>query len=83
MELLVFVGGLAILDVLALRYGYDSRDGITSDESHRRTTWLDETSQRRHRLGGALSMHWPHAVGSSLLPLQAATAARVDRGTGE
>jgi hypothetical protein len=66
MELLVFVGGLAILDVLALRYGYDSRDGITSDESHRRTTWLDETSQRRHRLGGYLIPRVSHGVDSSV-----------------
>ncbi len=32
MELLLFVALLILLDVLAMRYGFDSRDRLRSDE---------------------------------------------------
>jgi len=32
MQILLIVGGLSALIILALRYGYDSRDGLRSEE---------------------------------------------------
>jgi len=53
-ELLVFVGCLVILDILAARYGFDSRDGIASDDARRQGTWWDDARLRRDRLASVL-----------------------------
>jgi hypothetical protein len=44
MELLLFVALLVLLDVLAMRYGFDSRDRLRSDED-----CLASTGFRRDR----------------------------------
>ena len=44
MELIIAVAILVVLAVLALRFGYDSRDGIPTEErklARRGTTWDD------------------------------------------
>jgi hypothetical protein len=53
-ELLVFIGCLVILDVLALRYGLDSRDGIDVDNAQRQSIWWDDARLRRDRLARVL-----------------------------
>ena len=54
MELLVFVGCLVILDILAARYGFDSRDGIAGDDAQRQSIWWDDARLRRGRLARAV-----------------------------
>jgi hypothetical protein len=39
MEFVIFVVGMLVLDVAALRWGADSRDGVNSVEWARRHTW--------------------------------------------
>jgi hypothetical protein len=36
MELLVFIGALIVLDIVALRFGHNSRDDIYRDDRWRR-----------------------------------------------
>jgi hypothetical protein len=60
MELVVFVGCLIVLDILALRFGFDSRDGIASDQAERRTSWFDDADQRRRHLALHLTTPVPH-----------------------
>jgi hypothetical protein len=49
MELLVVVIGLVVLDLLALRFGYDSRDGfgsLVNATGASRTWWSDPTYEQ-------------------------------------
>lgn len=79
MEILIILGGLCSLGLLALRFGYDSRDGFRSDEQVMATlgfTWDSqphEPHQRRrqpahalrHRLAAGLTAlaDWLYPVG--------------------
>lgn len=54
MELLVLVGGLVALDLLAYRFGAESRDGFRVEPHRPRPAWPAEATERRAWLLGRL-----------------------------
>ena len=55
----VAVAAVVALEVLAYRFGCDSRDGVARAESQRWSSWYDEAARRRRRLA---TMFDPSAV---------------------
>jgi hypothetical protein len=54
MEMVFGSLGFLLFEVLAWKYGYDSRDGIERDESFRREQWVAQAAARRAALGQRL-----------------------------
>ena len=54
MELILGAAGVLLFEVLAWRYGYDSRDGFERHESRLRDAWMEEAAARRAVLGARL-----------------------------
>ncbi len=44
--ILIFIAALVVFDLLAQRWGYDSRDGFASCEWTRRQSWLYENDEQ-------------------------------------